>query len=63
MSDAQDFVGLSKKGAQDKAEAKNLVFRLVAVDGETFLGWPDDSYPQRVCCVIEKGKVTEARFG
>jgi hypothetical protein len=57
-----DFVGLSKVGAQNKAEAKNLVFRLVSVNGETYLGYPEDSRDDRVCVEIVNGKVVKAEI-
>ena len=62
MAAASDFIGRSKKGAQDLAEARNLVFRLVSVDGENMLGWPEDKFEQRVCCVLAGGKVTQAEL-
>jgi hypothetical protein len=62
MATANDFIGLSKKGAQNLAEARNLIFRLVSIDGENMLGWPDDTFKDRVCCVIASGKVTEAEL-
>jgi hypothetical protein len=60
MAKAEDYVGMTKKDAQNKAEADNLVFRLVSVDGETFLGLPEDVREDRVCVVIKNGKVEEA---
>ncbi len=63
MSGAADFIGLSKKGAQNLAEAKNMIFRLVSVDGEPMLGWPADSVADRVSCVVVQSKVVEARLG
>jgi len=60
MATAEEFVGLSKSRAQDVAEYKSLVFRLVSVDGETFLGYPEDTRTDRICIEIEKGKVVIA---
>lgn len=60
MAKAEDYVGMTKKGAQNKAEAENLVFRLVSVDGETFLGLPEDVREDRICVVIKNGKVESA---
>lgn len=54
------YIGLSKKSAQNLAEASNLVFRLVSVDGETYLGYPDDVSLERVCVEIVDGKVSFA---
>lgn len=60
---ASDFVGLDKKAAQNKAEAKNMIFRLVAKDGETFLGDPSDpGRNDRVCCTIVDGTVVSAEI-
>lgn len=57
---AEDFVGMTKKGAQNKAEADNLIFRLVKLDGEDYLGVPDDERLDRICVEIENGKVVKA---
>lgn len=60
MAKSSDFVGMTKKGAQNLAEEQNLIFRLVSVDGERFLGYPEDIREDRVCVEIENGKVTRA---
>jgi hypothetical protein len=60
MTDANGFVGLSKTRAQDKAEAMNLIFRLVSVDGNSFLGYPEDTRDDRVCVEIQSGSVVKA---
>ncbi len=59
---ANSFLGLTKKGAQNLAEASNLIFRLVRVDDEVILGVPQDNVPDRICIVIEKSAVKEAYF-
>ena len=59
MSESE-FIGLSKKRAQDLAEKKNMIFRLIRVDSEQFLPYPDDKRDDRVCCEIEKAKVIKA---
>ena len=59
---SSDFEGLTKKRAQDLAEASNLIFRLVKIDKEDILGYPTDTVADRVCIVIEDGKVIEATF-
>jgi len=59
---ADKFLGLTKKGAQNLAEASNLIFRLVRVDDEVILGPPQDTVADRICIVIENGKVVEAKF-
>jgi len=60
MADANVFLGLTKKGAQNKAEEMNLIFRLVSVDGSNFLGYPEDNRDDRICVEIDKGAVTKA---
>ncbi len=60
MSKADTFLGLTKKGAQNKAEEMNLIFRLVSVDGSNFLGYPEDTREDRVCVEIDKGAVIKA---
>jgi len=60
MTNAQEFISLSKHRAQDLAEFKSLVFRLVSVDGEIFLGYPEDKRDDRICVEIEKGSVIKA---
>lgn len=57
---AEDFIGLTKKRAQDTAEAKNMIFRLIAIDGETFLSYPEDVRNDRVCVEINNGRVSKA---
>jgi len=57
-----DFLGLSKKSAQDRAENMNLIFRLIKVDGEDFFAYPEDIRHDRLCVEIENGKVVKASF-
>jgi hypothetical protein len=59
---SEDFLGLTKKGAQDKAEAKNLIFRLIRKDEQTFFSYPTDNRIDRICVEIDKGQVTKAVF-
>ncbi len=54
------FLQMSKKSAQDLAESKNLIFRLISIDGEPFFSYPEDTRTDRVCVVIENGKVIKA---
>jgi len=54
------FIGLSKKRAQDVAEAKNMIFRLIKSDGEDFLSYPEDVRNDRICIELEGGKVVKA---
>lgn len=59
--DTQAFIGMGKRRAQNEAEARNLIFRLVSVDGEKVLGYPeDDPREDRVCVEIENDKVSKA---
>jgi len=57
---ADDFLGKSKKGAQDYAELKNMIFRLISIDGEPFFSLPEDIRIDRVCVDIVNGKVVKA---
>lgn len=57
---AEDFVGLTKKTAQNKAEECNYIFRLIRIDNEPFLSWPEDVRTDRLCVEIDNGKVTTA---
>lgn len=59
-----DYLNLTKKGAQDKAERQNLIFRLIRVDAETFFSFPSESDKRddRVCIEIDKGVVTKVTF-
>lgn len=60
---ASEFVGLTKKAAQDKAERANLIFRHVSADGESYLGAPSDpGRDDRVCIETVNGKVTSAEI-
>lgn len=54
------FIGLTKKRAQDLAEAKNYVFRLIRIDSEEYFKYPDDRCDTRVCIEIDNGAVTKA---
>jgi len=58
----ESFIGLTKKSAQNKAEAENLIFRLVSIDKEPYLSYPaeDDVRNDRICVEIENGKVVKA---
>lgn len=60
ITNPQDFHGLSKWRAQDLAEFRSLVFRLVSIDGDIFLGYPADKREDRICVEIEKGSVVKA---
>jgi hypothetical protein len=59
---AEDFLSLSKKRAQDLAESKYMIFRLIRIDDERFLDYPseDDKRFDRVCVELDQGKITKA---
>lgn len=59
---SEDFLGLTKKGAQDLSEQKNFIFRLIRINEINYFSYPSDSRPDRVCVEIEKGKVVIAKF-
>lgn len=60
MTTANDFIGQTKKGSQNLAEARGLIFRLIRVDAEDYLAYPEDQRMDRVCVEIDNGKVTKA---
>ena len=55
-----DFIGLSKFGGQNLAESKNLIFRLIKIDGEDYMDYPEDVRTDRVCVEIMDGKIFKA---
>jgi hypothetical protein len=59
MTIENDYLGLTKKQAQDKAERKNYIFRLIRIDAENFLPYPDDVRQDRLCVELDGGKVTK----
>lgn len=56
---AEDFLGMTKKGAQNAAEMKNFIFRIIRVDNEKYLDYPEDTRTDRVCVEIDAGRVTK----
>jgi hypothetical protein len=56
----KQFLKLSKKSAQDKSERMNLIFRLIRIDQNQFLSYPEDKREDRICIEIDKGEVTKA---
>lgn len=60
MANAQEFIGTSKTRSHDLAEAKSLVYRLVSVDGEIYLGYPEDVRTDRICIEIVNSRVVKA---
>lgn len=57
---ADAFVGLTKKSAQNLAEAKNMIFRLIRIDAEPYLPYPEDARVDRVCVELDNGQVSKA---
>lgn len=60
MSHVNDFIGHTKKSAQNLAESENLIFRLIKVDEQDFLSYPEDRRDDRICIEIVNGKVAKA---
>lgn len=62
MSKPEEFLGLTKKDAQNKAEMRNLILRLIRIDERNFFTYPttDDIRTDRVCVELDNGKVTKA---
>lgn len=60
MATANDFIGLTKKDSQNLAEASNLIYRLIRVDSEKYLEYPEEKRNDRVCVEIDSGKVSKA---
>ena len=61
--DANIFIGLSKKRAQDLAESLNVVFQLVRIDQDQFFTYPSEQErSDRVFVEIESGKVISAKI-
>lgn len=57
---ADMFLGCTKKGGQDLAESKNMIFRLIRIDSEMFMSYPDDIRADRICCEIDSGTISKA---
>lgn len=58
----EDFLGLTKKQAQDRSEGRNMIFRLIRVDKENFFDYPSDERNDRICVEIDNGKVSKVTF-
>ena len=58
--DSEQFLGLTKNGAQNLAEVNNLIFRLIRIDDKNMFGYPEDNRDDRICIEIEKGAVVKA---
>ena len=63
MIDANKYIGMGKRRAQNLAELDNLTFRLVSSNGELMLGKPEDVRTDRLCVVIDNDQVKEAWIG
>lgn len=57
------FIGMEKRAAQNKAERENMIFRLVSVDGEKYLGAPEDQRIDRICCELIGNRIFDAYVG
>lgn len=57
---AEDFIGMSKKRAQDAAEIRNFIFRVIRVDTDKYMDYPEDIRTDRICVEVDNGKVTKA---
>lgn len=58
----KDFLGKSKWQAQGKAEANNLIFRLIRIDDRPMFSYPADTRTDRVCVEIDNAQVTKVTF-
>lgn len=56
------FIGLSKVSAQNFAEANNLIFRLIRIDDERFMDYPEEQRTDRVCIEIDNFRVSKANI-
>lgn len=60
MKIAEKYLDLTKRSAQNLSEQENLIFRLIRIDQESFLDYPEDVRSDRICIEIDNGKVTKA---
>jgi hypothetical protein len=58
----EDYMGKTKNGAQNKAEAQSMVFRLIRIDDRNFFDYPEDTRTDRVCVELDNGEVTKVVF-
>jgi len=59
-SEADCYIGLSKKDSQNKADHLNHIFRLIRIDDKPMFSYPEDIRTDRVCIEIENGLVVKA---
>lgn len=55
MANADQYLRMTKRAAQNKAESDSLIFRLISVGKEQFLPYPDDKREDRICIEIDEG--------
>lgn len=62
MTKPEEFLGLTRKDASNRAEMRNLIFRLIRIDSKDFFTYPaeDDIRTDRICIEIDNGKVSKA---
>jgi hypothetical protein len=60
MATGSEFMGLTRRAAQNLAESKGMIFRLISVDGEPYLAYPEDLRDDRICIEMTHGKVSRA---
>lgn len=58
----EKYLGQSKRSAQFMAESDNFLFRLISVDGEQFMNYPEDHRDDRICVEIVANKVVKVSF-
>lgn len=56
---AEDLLGMTKKRAQDEAEIRNYIFRIIRIDTTDFQAYPEDVRTDRVCVEIDNGRVSK----
>ncbi len=59
---SEDYLGLTKKAAQNKAEQQNLIFRLIRINDKLYFDYPEDTRSDRVCVEIDNDKVVKVAF-
>ena len=57
--DTNQFMGMTKRLAQNLAESKNLIFRLIRIDNQDFMSYPEDKRDDRICVEIDNSVITK----
>ena len=57
--DTNQFMGMTKRLAQNLAESKNLIFRLIRIDNRDFMSYPEDKRDDRICVEIDNSVITK----